>query len=44
VIGRDELAFYNIDMKNVVEPAKVSVWVVPNSAAAATPAEFDIKQ
>jgi beta-glucosidase len=31
-LGKDELAFWNIDMKNVVEPAKVTVWIGPNSA------------
>jgi beta-glucosidase len=30
-LGRDELAFWNIDMKDVVEPAKVKVWVAGNS-------------
>jgi beta-glucosidase len=30
-IGRDELAFWNIDMKEVVEPARVTVWVGPSS-------------
>jgi len=30
-IGRDELAFWNVDMKDVVEPARVTVWVGPNS-------------
>jgi beta-glucosidase len=30
-IGRDELTFWNIDMKNVVEPARVTVWIGPNS-------------
>ena len=43
VLGRDELAFWNIDMKDVVEPAKVSVWVAPNSGATHTPVEFEIK-
>ncbi len=31
-LGKDELAFWNIDMKNVVEPAKITVWIGPNSA------------
>jgi beta-glucosidase len=31
-IGRNELAFWNIDMQYVVEPASVSVWIGPNSA------------
>ncbi len=30
-LGRDELAFWNIDMHYVVEPAEVSVWIGPNS-------------
>ncbi len=43
VLGRDELSFWNIDMKDVVEPAKVSVWVAPNSEATKNPVEFEIK-
>jgi beta-glucosidase len=30
-VGRDELAFYNIDMQNVVEPASATVWIGPSS-------------
>ncbi|HME00183.1 MAG TPA: glycoside hydrolase family 3 N-terminal domain-containing protein [Terriglobia bacterium] len=30
-LGRDELRFWNIDMKDVVEPAKVTVWIGPSS-------------
>jgi beta-glucosidase len=30
-LGRHELAFWNIDMKNVVEPAAVKVWVAGSS-------------
>lgn len=41
-LGRDELAFWNIDMKNVVEPAVVKVWVA-GSSAEGSPAEFTIK-
>jgi beta-glucosidase len=41
-LGREELAFWNIDMKNVVEPAKVQVWIARDSASG-TPAEFEIK-
>jgi beta-glucosidase len=44
ILGRNELAFWNNDMKEVVEPAKVNVWVTPNSNAVGTPAEFEIKQ
>jgi beta-glucosidase len=31
-LGRDELAFWNIDMQNLVEPAHANVWVGPSSA------------
>ena len=31
-IGRDELAFWNIDMQNLVESASATVWIGPNSA------------
>jgi beta-glucosidase len=31
-LSRDELAFWNIDMHDVVEPAEVSVWIGPNSS------------
>jgi len=31
-LSRDELAFWNIDMHYVAEPAEVSVWIGPNSA------------
>jgi beta-glucosidase len=31
-LGRDELAFWNIDMQNLVEPAHATVWIGPNSA------------
>jgi beta-glucosidase len=41
-IGEEELRFWNIDMKNVVEPAKVSVWIA-GSSADGTPAEFTIQ-
>ncbi|HVP55067.1 MAG TPA: beta-glucosidase BglX [Candidatus Eisenbacteria bacterium] len=30
-LGRDELRFWNIDMKDVVEPAQLTVWVAPDS-------------
>jgi beta-glucosidase len=30
-LGRDELKFWNIDMKDVVEPAQLTVWVAPDS-------------
>jgi beta-glucosidase len=31
-IGRNELAFWNIDMQNLVEPASATVWIGSNSA------------
>jgi beta-glucosidase len=31
-LGRDELAFWNLGMKDVVEPADLFVWVAPDSA------------
>jgi beta-glucosidase len=31
-LGRDELAFWNIDMQNLVEPAHATVWIGPSSA------------
>ena len=30
-LGKKELAFWNIDMKEVVEPATVTIWVGPDS-------------
>ena len=33
-LGRDELRFWNIDMKDVVEPAQLTVWVAPDSTKA----------
>ena len=40
-LGRDELRFWNIEMKNVVEPAALSVWVTKDSASG-KPAEVAI--
>ena len=42
-IGRNELAFWNIDMQDVVEPAKATVWIGPNSAEGQS-AQFVIGQ
>jgi beta-glucosidase len=42
-LGRDELSFWNIDMRDVVEPAALTVWVAPNSISG-TPAEVTISQ
>lgn len=41
-LGRDELEFWNIDMKDVVEPATVKVWVAGNSVDG-QPASFTIQ-
>jgi beta-glucosidase len=30
-LGHDELKFWNLEMKNVVEPAQLTVWVAPDS-------------
>jgi beta-glucosidase len=40
-LGQEELAFWNIDMKHVVEPARVTVWIGPNSAEGPQ-AQFDV--
>jgi beta-glucosidase len=40
-IGRDALAFWNLEMKNVVEPARVTVWIGPSSVEGAE-AQFEI--
>ena len=42
-LGRDELRFWNIDLKNVVEPAQLSVWVAPDSTQG-RPVEVSIGQ
>jgi beta-glucosidase len=31
-LGQDELAFWNINMRDLVEPASATVWIGPNSA------------
>jgi beta-glucosidase len=41
-LGRDELAFWNIDMENVVEPAELKIWVA-GSSATGTAAELTIE-
>lgn len=40
-VGHDELAFWNIDMRHIVEAADVTVWIGPNSANGLT-AQFTI--
>jgi beta-glucosidase len=40
-LGRDELSFWNIAMKDVVEPSSLFVWVAPDSAHG-TPARVEI--
>ena len=42
-LGRDELRFWNIDMKDVVEPGQLTVWVAPDSTRG-TPAQVSIGQ
>jgi len=42
-IGRDELKFWNIDLKDVVEPAQLTVWIAPDSASG-SPAQVAIGQ
>jgi len=41
-LGRDELAFWNIDMKNVVEPCDLTIWIAPSSVEG-SPAEVTIE-
>ncbi len=41
VLGRQDLAFWNLEMKKVAEPALVKVWVGPDSASGSS-AEFQI--
>ena len=42
-LGADELRFWNIDMKDVVEPAELTVWIAPDSNQG-TPAKVVIGQ
>jgi len=42
-LGRDELKFWNIEMKDVVEPAQLTVWVAPDSTGG-KPAQVSIGQ
>jgi len=30
-LGRDELAFWNIDMQQVVEPGELTIWIAGSS-------------
>lgn len=41
MLGHEELKFWNIEMKDVVEPAQLKVWVAPDSVHG-TPAEVTI--
>ena len=41
-LGRDELAFWNIDMKNVVEPGVLKIWIADDSRSG-TPAEVTLQ-
>jgi beta-glucosidase len=40
-LGRDELAFWNIDMKDVVEPCSLYIWVAPDCTKG-TPSKVEI--
>jgi hypothetical protein len=40
-LGRQELAFWGLEMKNQAEPGTLFVWVTANSAAG-TPAKVEI--
>jgi beta-glucosidase len=42
-LGRDVLAFWNIDMKEAVEPEEISVWVSHDSVSG-SPVKFEIRQ
>jgi len=42
-LGGDELRFWNIDLKDVVEPARVTVWVGPSSEEGSD-AQFNITE
>ncbi|MGA2989842.1 MAG: glycoside hydrolase family 3 C-terminal domain-containing protein, partial [Candidatus Korobacteraceae bacterium] len=42
-LGRDELAFWNLQMRYQAEAAQVSVWIAPNSADG-VPAQFTITE
>ena len=42
-LGRDELAFWNIDMKFLAEPGSLYVWVAPDSAQG-LPAKVEIQE
>ncbi len=42
-LGRDELKFWNLTMKDVVEPGQLTVWVAPDSTRG-TPLQVSIGQ
>jgi beta-glucosidase len=42
-LGRDELSFWNIDMRDVAEPGTLFVWVAPDSSRG-TPAKVAITE
>jgi beta-glucosidase len=42
-LGREQLAFWNIDMKRVVEPGALTVWIAPD-ARSGTPTEIVIAE
>jgi beta-glucosidase len=42
-LGREELAFWNIDMKRAVEPGSLYIWIAPDSARG-TPARVQVTE
>ena len=42
-VGREELAFWNLEMRYAAEPAQVDVWIAPNSAEG-KPVQFTISK
>jgi beta-glucosidase len=42
-LGRDELAFWNIDMRDIVEPGSLYVWVAPDCTQG-TPVKVEITE
>jgi beta-glucosidase len=42
-LGGDELRFWNIDLEDVVEPARITVWVGPSSGEGSD-AQFNITE
>jgi beta-glucosidase len=43
-LGRDELAFWNLEMKHVAEPARVTVWVAKDAYGGGDGVELEITE